>query len=180
MTPLHLDILTHYYSSRAEFPLIKENKVRMEYAQDLVREGYLKTKRDKFSITLLGRAKLEMLLELLSLNNPTVGNSERDTMLNKQEKARLEVLEDDMNGMRKTLKSITENKNGATGMYVEVLKRFRCSQCGSIDKVEFVTRLDRRYLRCTNCHHEKLIARETNFGGESNWVTLPEKKEEKF
>jgi len=42
-------------------------------------------------------------------------------------------------------------------MYIQREKHYKCSKCHSIDNVEFVTKENRTYLRCSNCGHKKLI-----------------------
>ena len=65
MTPLHLDILWHYYSVAGEYPMIPENQTRTEYAYQLASMGLLFTARDKrlmFSITKNGHSVVEKIL----------------------------------------------------------------------------------------------------------------------
>lgn len=64
MTPLHLEILLHYYSCTDDFSLINENKVRMGYAYTLSQLGYLYTPANEniFAITTHGRRKINIIL----------------------------------------------------------------------------------------------------------------------
>lgn len=42
MTPLHLEIALHYHCKADQFEMVLTNKVRREYAEDLVSAGMLK------------------------------------------------------------------------------------------------------------------------------------------
>ena len=43
MTPLHLDILEHYYTRRGDYDLVNSNKCRRDYAYELAKMGLLYT-----------------------------------------------------------------------------------------------------------------------------------------
>ena len=71
MTPLHLNILIHYYSSLAEYEGIPTNKTITDYAYDLAKVGLLFTpvvdgkSTLLFKITNTGKKKVEFLLSTL-------------------------------------------------------------------------------------------------------------------
>jgi uncharacterized Zn finger protein len=46
-------------------------------------------------------------------------------------------------------------------MFIEIKNDKKCSQCGSINFHEYVTRLDEQLIRCRSCGHQKVIARLT-------------------
>ena len=68
MTPLHLDILLHYYSMRGDFEMVESNETRKAYAYDLIREGYLfmtKSGKTIYEITNSGRKIVDKILNIL-------------------------------------------------------------------------------------------------------------------
>jgi len=70
MTPLHLDILIHYYVSCAEFREIPQNTTQTDYAYELAKRGLLFTPKDfgealQFGITIAGKKKVDDLLKEL-------------------------------------------------------------------------------------------------------------------
>ncbi len=68
MTPLHLDILLHYYTIRGDYEMVESNETRKAYAYDLVRERYLfMTKNGKtiYEITNNGRKIIDKILNVL-------------------------------------------------------------------------------------------------------------------
>lgn len=73
-------------------------------------------------------------------------------------------------------------------MYIQLPSpRQRCSSCGSIDQIEFVTKTTTGgsvtfFQRCTVCGHQKEIARTAtyppnNYTGTFHEYTLPEQPE---
>ena len=71
MTPLHLDILIHYYSSPIEYEGIPTNKTRTDYTYDLAKMGLLFTPKiagkptPLFGITDTGTKMVKSLLSTL-------------------------------------------------------------------------------------------------------------------
>lgn len=68
MTPLHLDILRHYYITDRDYEVIPYNETRMQHAYYLVESGMLFTPRidgkqqPLFKITNFGKKSLEQCL----------------------------------------------------------------------------------------------------------------------
>lgn len=73
MTPLHLDILKHYYISGQPYEMIDTNETRKDYAWELCEKGYLFLTRDPkpdFKITECGRKIFEKCLDVLGNISP--------------------------------------------------------------------------------------------------------------
>ena len=74
MTPLHLDILRHYYVSNHDCANIPSIPVWTDYAFELASKGLLYSPRAEekqqplFSITDYGKTKMQKLLEMLDEN----------------------------------------------------------------------------------------------------------------
>ena len=69
MTPLHLDILLHYYAFEDDFDQIETNRTRWEYAFQLAREGYLFTpdiENKRFEITEYGKRQFIEIMNFFS------------------------------------------------------------------------------------------------------------------
>ena len=65
MTPLHLDILTHYYVTVGDYDKIDTNECRRDYAYDLAKLGLLYTAHNcdqTFFITDSGRKFYEEVI----------------------------------------------------------------------------------------------------------------------
>jgi hypothetical protein len=72
MTPLHLDILSHYYTRGGDYELIPDNETRTEYAYQLAKMGLLYTPKRPhkgkgllFAITDLGKLTFRKCLSCL-------------------------------------------------------------------------------------------------------------------
>ena len=73
MTPLHLEILFHYYTRANDYELVYENETRRKYAYDLAKEGCLYTpdaSNKIFEITAYGKVVCEKILENASSLKP--------------------------------------------------------------------------------------------------------------
>jgi len=81
MTPLHLDILRHYYVTGKEYEQIPSNETRTDYAYDLAKEGLLFTPKidgkpqPLFMITTFGQKVFKRCL--LTLERFTKANIEQ-------------------------------------------------------------------------------------------------------
>ena len=72
MTPLHLDILSHYYTRGGDYELIPDNETRTEYAYQLAKMGLLYTPDEDcleekiiFAITDLGKLTFKKCLAIM-------------------------------------------------------------------------------------------------------------------
>jgi hypothetical protein len=70
MTPLHLDILLHYYSIVGDYNQLETNDTRKEYAYDFARIGLLytpmpKENEQRFRITSHGNELVEKCLKFI-------------------------------------------------------------------------------------------------------------------
>lgn len=65
MTPLHMDILMHYFSCTNDFDIVETNNTRSIYAYELAELGYLYTpnNNNRFKITRHGRNTVKAVLE---------------------------------------------------------------------------------------------------------------------
>ena len=67
MTPLHLDILMHYYTRGGDYDQLETNRARWEYAFDLARLGLLYTPDlvdgERFAITVHGKRIFKKIIQ---------------------------------------------------------------------------------------------------------------------
>ncbi len=64
MTPLQLDMLLHYYTRGFEYSKIISNETRSAQAQSMVQSGLLSFFDNEYSITPIGTAHIESILNL--------------------------------------------------------------------------------------------------------------------
>ncbi len=72
MTPLHLDILMHYFVLDEDYKQIESNKTRLEYAYELAEIGYLYTPNEtgkRFAITRCGSKFAQSILDYARENS---------------------------------------------------------------------------------------------------------------